>query len=145
MVGKIDFGKLVCKCGNEDVTECYRGDEHYYFCDICNKRVEQEQLKPTFEAYPGWKFIIDMEGALHHVPGAEWLAQRQWQTIETVPKDGTQVLLSRLEDGFIINVMNDFWYQDRVQGGFDEYNETFDEPPTHWMLLPEPPRGIKCK
>ena len=100
MVGKTDFGNLVCKCGNNDITECYRGDEHYYFCDICNKRVEQEQLKPELEAYPGWEYIVDSEGALRHVPKPEYIKRLQEKLQEAL-----QVLKRTIQefDSDIIN------------------------------------------
>lgn len=65
-----------------------------------------------------------------------------WQTIETAPMDGTEVILfypHYLNGGFVTAGYfsvggGDYvshWYSDLVNGGAS--------PPTHWMPLPPPP------
>jgi hypothetical protein len=76
----------------------------------------------------------------------------EWLPIETAPRDGTGVLLffpSRYGDHIVIS---GFW------GGTDEpdpepgwYHRECDsnkltgwgDEPTHWMLMPEPPNGLR--
>ena len=70
-----------------------------------------------------------------------------WQPIETAPKDGTRILLwdtdevviAKWDDismggaeGWQIAVVN-------MLSGLKHYEAAFN--PTHWMPLPEPPRG----
>lgn len=84
-----------------------------------------------------------------------------WQPIETAPKDGTEVLLWRRDSGVFLGrwiapeeFMNevemnqalldgeedraesDWFYADFLYGG-----RVTDGTPTHWMPLPEPPKG----
>ena len=60
-----------------------------------------------------------------------------WQPIETAPKDGTRILLWDTDEvviaeGWQIAVVN-------MLSGLKHYEAAFN--PTHWMPLPEPPRG----
>ena len=64
----------------------------------------------------------------------------EWQTIETAPKDGTNILLYVFshEPDYGVGYWNgDYWsmtvHADRL---YDEFGS-----PTHWMPLPEPPKG----
>lgn len=60
-----------------------------------------------------------------------------WHPINTVPKDGTDVILGIIdEDGDVIGLAKDYWYADRVMGDWESWNEIYDQPPTHWMVLP---------
>ena len=68
---------------------------------------------------------------------------QQWQPIETAPKDGTEIILSREA-----RVTSGLWFD---MGGDDEGAEGWsgwvsqdggfseEHPPTNWMPLPEPP------
>lgn len=76
--------------------------------------------------------------------------ENSWQSIETAPRDGTQVLLCRAVDvdgkpirdeawGIFIQVAA-WWEGD----GWIVYCSQIQEPrlhfePTHWMPLPDPP------
>jgi len=61
-----------------------------------------------------------------------------WQPIETVPKDGTHILLWPFTDFgesmVVVGIRtHDGWFEDVVEGyGFDTA--------THWMPLPDPPK-----
>ncbi len=61
----------------------------------------------------------------------------EWHPIETAPKDGTKVLLSNSEDVFsgcwVESTLRGFEWWSGEQGGTVK--------PTHWMPLPEPPKG----
>lgn len=82
----------------------------------------------------------------------------EWQPIETAPKDGTEIVLCRgdrvscgrwfdavypkepiIVDGEYYGmeetgeVIDACWMS--IDGGFSE-----EDPPTHWMPLPEPPK-----
>lgn len=63
-----------------------------------------------------------------------------WQPIETVPKDGTEVLLGAYVDGGEWAVLRDDWYQDREMADWREWPGLFEEAPTHWILLPPAPK-----
>lgn len=71
---------------------------------------------------------------------------REWQPIETAPRDGTRILAFGGGLGEIAEVVS---YNERV-GCWNAPNDTLDdtdyEPdgyirPTHWMPLPLPPRS----
>ena len=71
-----------------------------------------------------------------------------WQTIDDGAKTGEPVLLKNqalIDSGDlgVDDVVCDVWYQDRVQGGFDTWDEFFDFPPTHYMPLGTPERMAK--
>jgi hypothetical protein len=61
-----------------------------------------------------------------------------WQTIETAPKDGSDILIVRLN-----RVRVGFWRPKEGRWGFYGAGGVWAEknnPPTHWMPLPEPPK-----
>lgn len=78
------------------------------------------------------------------------LQARQWQPIETAPKDGTEIIVFHPEggvcaafcpaDGFAWHCMDG---ENTVQGKLSRQSiprmTSFVEPPTHWMPLPLPP------
>ena len=55
-----------------------------------------------------------------------------WQTLETAPRNGTEVLLA-LSDEVVIGYYTGI--------GWRSYNDPLYSEPTHWMPLPEPPKG----
>lgn len=68
--------------------------------------------------------------------------QREWQPIDTAPKDGSDILLSdsRVSGGFptvasyeIVDGNDWVWH---TNDGISYHEEAF----THWMRLPEPPK-----
>lgn len=63
----------------------------------------------------------------------------EWQPIETAPKDRTAILVYCPESGIIYQVYR-FEGEDRFRmynsGGRIVYQK-----PTHWMLLPDPPKS----
>jgi hypothetical protein len=87
----------------------------------------------------------------------------QWQPIETAPKDGTYVLVFRMDCGVTPIVHVAFYNSEKDWGEFgfmtgetkEDYigwwsytrssvtQEKLDDhwTPTHWMPLPEPPKG----
>lgn len=73
-------------------------------------------------------------------------AKRQWQPIETAPRDGTNIdLWVKTKDCFECRLPNCFfctetgaWY---VKGDFGEYEPLDGGMPTHWMPLPAPPQA----
>lgn len=58
------------------------------------------------------------------------LERYSWQPIESAPKDGTRVLLSKL------GAMHTAFYRN---GGWECGNLHYFNSPTHWMPLPAPP------
>jgi len=78
----------------------------------------------------------------------------EWQPIETAPKDGTRILIGRLDGNVGIDAIEICdWYviershYEHVE--YDLYRKVMDEPneswngnghrATHWMPLPDPP------
>jgi hypothetical protein len=65
-----------------------------------------------------------------------------WQSIENAPMDGTQIILrrgSRVTAGsWVTETEEEFAWWCSVDGGFAK-----DEPPTHWMSLPNPPEDTQ--
>lgn len=74
---------------------------------------------------------------------------REWQPIETAPKDGTQIILTKISNGFVEQIDVGGWEISPGRddpGGYDppwqDWTSNYGiEEPTHWMLLPEPPHG----
>ena len=59
----------------------------------------------------------------------------QWQPIETVPKDGTEVLF--YNKGCIEHVI----YSEQYDQWYCKTDGSIINKPKHWMPLPEPPKG----
>ena len=64
---------------------------------------------------------------------------REWQSIETAPKDGTNVVLyfANSKGGVIASMVNGAWRLSANGTGFALDTERYE--PTHWMPLPDPP------
>ena len=93
----------------------------------------------------------------------------EWQPIETAPKDGTKVFIwregwdqapvaqwrdypgnpvvgsdeSESADCWMHGWLFHEWFTPGIEDGWLGWNEDIDEGcmPTHWMPLPEPPKG----
>jgi len=68
-----------------------------------------------------------------------------WQPIETAPKDGKRFLIWSAIDGMEIGYWStSLWVK---KGGawiiYEARSDTIELEPTHWMPLPEPPKGEK--
>jgi hypothetical protein len=66
--------------------------------------------------------------------------ERQWQPIETAPKDGTRVLVFEATYGMAVAAWDSYWQW--VERGADYATEVWGNgtiEPTHWMPLPQPP------
>ena len=67
-----------------------------------------------------------------------------WQPIETAPKDGTHIIAFR--PGNTPHIEGMYWavYEDTDRAGAWHWSYDGDapreNPPTHWMPLPEPPK-----
>jgi hypothetical protein len=65
----------------------------------------------------------------------------QWQPIEAAPRDGTHILCYNPRYGMILNGV----WSGEAQNCFEMKDERLeyikDFYPTHWMPLPEPPKG----
>lgn len=65
--------------------------------------------------------------------------ERQWQPIETAPRDGKPILL-----GHEHAVFSGYWhqrYQGWTDGSCDQFGDFWIAHPTHWIPLPAPPKG----
>ena len=67
---------------------------------------------------------------------------REWQTIDTAPKDGTEILLASKNGSRVC-----YWDSGRFFEGWfipasdaHDCGGTYAAAPTHWMPLPEPPK-----
>lgn len=74
----------------------------------------------------------------------QFVKERQWQPIETAPKDGTEILIC----GF--DIVGDFtackaWWHDKSSEIVPQFDWVDDalENPTHWQPLPQLPEEIK--
>lgn len=68
---------------------------------------------------------------------------RQWQPIETAPRDGT-VILAYASTGEMVTVAAATWSQDRLVWELLDTGSYADDSDcsldlTHWMPLPDPP------
>ena len=65
-----------------------------------------------------------------------------WRSIETAPKDGTDIIVYRpRHDGtYIPKVGIDWWMTQRADYGDCWAKSRKDCPPTHWMPFPESPK-----
>lgn len=90
-------------------------------------------------------------------------ARDEWQTIETAPKDGTEIILFCPQGdgtpGSTFRVTSGSWFIPPLLGSMSDPEVDEDEPPawlswdggfseetmmpTHWMALPVPPEAIK--
>lgn len=78
------------------------------------------------------------------IEGQTWV-RRDWQRIETAPKDGTFVLLHSPDSNnnpFIGQWHDDADYPDGgAWWGDNDSGFAIDADPSHWMPLPEPPNA----
>jgi hypothetical protein len=59
-----------------------------------------------------------------------------WQPIETAPKDGSNFLQYSPRRGVTMN----HWHAFKTEEGGCLNHIVFNDMPTHWMPLPEPPK-----
>ena len=77
-------------------------------------------------------------------------AEERWQTIETAPKDGTEILAYRRDAGVFTCLftseakqLGPDYYADDEDRWFTVGGEDInDDMPTHWQPLPAPPRTL---
>ena len=64
-----------------------------------------------------------------------------WQSIDTAPKDGTEILVFDRTTKGNSNMRVSYWYADNHGRGFYTRGSQFLDKcqPTHWMPLPSPP------
>lgn len=61
----------------------------------------------------------------------------EWKNIATAPKDGTSFIA--WEKGYAVSISSWDKFHDGGAGGFR--NSHHGHRPTHWMPLPQPPKG----
>jgi hypothetical protein len=77
-------------------------------------------------------------GALKFIDRMKEKTVSEWQTIDTAPKDGSTVLAYSPVDG----PFTSRWEGSLWQGQpWRPYKEALKASPTHWMPLPESPKG----
>jgi len=65
----------------------------------------------------------------------------EWQPIETAPRDGTRVLLSKVGSTEVVSgYWNGIRYEDIPVDEWLTAPGGWRRQPTHWMPLPEPPK-----
>jgi Protein of unknown function (DUF551). len=89
------------------------------------------EQKAAFDAHNKRKYVeigLDASSLDFLVGWRAGAEMSEWQTIETVPTDGTRVLLA--------------WSDGEVEVSDDPkfFMEIDDDRPTHWMPLPAPPK-----
>ena len=92
---------------------------------------------------------LDDDMVLRH-EAADALAAQEWQTIDTAPKDGTEIDLwafdrehccwSRRPDCYWSAMMKNLNEESEGWAGLWEMHCDF-QPPTHWRPLPPPPES----
>jgi hypothetical protein len=93
-----------------------------HYCDIS-----------TYAAWEAWQAAME----------------RQWRSIETAPKDQTEILTWDGKDYKFCQWLDvsEIWEHKRKMAwssGYDyEYMSHYTETPTHWMHLPNPPTSEK--
>lgn len=63
-----------------------------------------------------------------------------WQSIETAPKDGTDILVCAWTDTMIVVFFDDEAKDPNYPWGTLDGPNYHKDAPTHWMQLPDPPR-----
>ena len=81
------------------------------------------------------------QATLAAIEAQGWMVVQGWQPIESAPKDGTAIIVTRptifeSEDGWHVVRWDDGWWQVHC-GKFD--NPLRGDDPTHWMPLPASP------
>jgi hypothetical protein len=61
----------------------------------------------------------------------------EWRDIETAPQDGRRILVY---SGHMQEVLIARWEKD-YHGKYGWRSEVFSLYPSHWMAIPEPPKG----
>jgi len=65
----------------------------------------------------------------------------EWQPIASAPKDGTGILLYRRYEGKYLHLVDVGQWRKEEEGG-PRWAWTYSTwEPTHWMPLPDPPKG----
>ena len=64
---------------------------------------------------------------------------REWQPIETAPKDGTVILVALIKDGHVMRVSDARHVKDL--GLYTRFGGEACHWRTHWMPLPDPPEA----
>lgn len=98
-------------------------------------RLTDEQREKVMERFKALSETVVTDELIEELDRlAEAEARKNWQSIETAPKDGTSVLVY---DGHIWIAE---WYEtnDRIKGWWAQDHSCN---PTHWMHLPEPPNS----
>jgi len=91
--------------------------------------------------------ILDEDEGVRAMSEQRTTEERDWQPIETAPKDGSGILIaggtyiySDYEPMPFLSVTIAQWYQDGWRGDTFAHDEWNVHKPTHWMRLPEPPK-----
>jgi hypothetical protein len=125
-------------------------------CDVCGQPLKRHDygagipICPGIYA-PGYRSTLNDKIAEQAVTierlSAE-LERRQWQPIETAPRDGTNILAivsgNHPDSGEAFTPEVVFWRIDQWWNDCWGYDST-DYEPTHWMPLPEPPAALTEK
>lgn len=68
------------------------------------------------------------------------ITKPQWRAIETAPKDGTVIIVSKIVEHLVFWVRDDWW--DDETGYW--YNSTLMKVmPSHWLPLPDAPKATE--
>ena len=102
---------------------------------MTNKQMIEEMAEAIYSDTDGE--ITDRRAAKAAAEVAERVMGKQWREIESAPKNGKQVLLFDDGEGVCIGQYTNF-YESSLWSN-DQRNLTLD--PTHWMPLPQPPKG----
>lgn len=91
------------------------------------------------DQYSGWQLHLSEykpnvpEGAIRNLK--HLVEEKEWQSIETAPKDGSSVLI------FYNAIMGPIVREAYFDGGMWQTINVRVDKPTNWMPLPTPPKG----
>lgn len=129
---------------NEMPDEIWAGtyfDQETLQCPLLTQNEWRERKMTGSEKYHHSRVVESLQKEIAELK--EKLAKTEWQQIETAPKDGTEVILSKWSGSYAtpetsfcwaINgyFKDGYWYsKDPIIGKLAE--------PTHWMPLSQPP------
>ena len=116
-------------CGGK-ALQSYAGAKHIIICPNCVKLPADGGYVDSIDAVTAWNTRPDswINFATENIDGQE--------TYVNIPNDGQEILVSDGE-----TVWQDTFYNDSDEGCYLDNGREIEPNFTHWMPLPEPPKG----
>jgi len=115
---------------NSNLAEAYANlpklFEEAHVAEIKRLKEENARLRESWTMLGDSEMLTGYVRLRSELAAAQQKALAQWQPIETVPKDGTKILLA--------------WRSGEIQAiAIDSEGFFYPHHPSHWMPLPDPP------